>query len=233
VPTTATAPPTTTPAAPTTAASGERTYVIGQSVEGRPITVAERGSPDGKPVLVVGVIHGDETAGTAVVRDLETMPVPAGLHLYLVASMNPDGEAHGTRTNAHQVDLNRNFPLRWAPLGRPGDSQYAGTGPASEPETQAIVAFIDQVRPELSVWYHQDLNRLSPETGAKGVLVRRYASLTGLPVVPVTGGTYTGTATTWEEQSVGGSAALLVELGPTLSTQQAARHASAVLTVAA
>src|SRR5262249_58324211 len=131
----------------------------------------------------------------------------------------------------HQVDLNRNFPLRWAPLGHPGDDEYAGTGPLSEPESKAMADFITKIRPDLSVWYHQDLDRLSPETGAKGVLVRRYAQMTGLPIVPVTGGTYTGTATPWEEQLVKGSAALLVELGPTLSAQQAATHADALLSL--
>ena len=53
--------------------------------------------------------------------------------------MNPDGQAAQRRTNANLVDLNRNFPYHWAPLGVPGDSEYGGTGPASEPETQAIV----------------------------------------------------------------------------------------------
>jgi protein MpaA len=234
IPTTTIPPTTTTPVPatsvpPTTTTASGSSYVIGQSVEGRPITVVERGTPGGNVVLVVGVIHGNETAGLAVVKDLETMPVPAGVHLYLVESMNPDGQAHDTRQNARQVDLNRNFPLRWAPLGRPGDEEYAGPAPLSEPESQAMAAFITKIRPALSIWYHQDLNRLSPDTGAKGVLVRRYAQMTGLPIVPVTGGTYTGTATPWEEQLVKGSAALLVELGPTLSAQQAATHADAVL----
>jgi murein peptide amidase A len=211
----------------------ERSYEIGRSVQGRPITVVERGTPGGKVVLVVGVIHGNETAGVEVVRDLVVAPVPEGMHLYLVESMNPDGQAHGTRTNANQVDLNRNFPLRWAPLGEPGDSEYGGTGPASEPETQAMVTLTLAIQPELAVWYHQDLNRLSPATGEKGRMVERYADLTGLPIMPVTGGTYTGTASPWQESVVPGSAAFIVELGETLSDDQAATHASALLDVAA
>jgi protein MpaA len=211
----------------------ERSYEIGRSVEGRPITVVERGTLGGKVVLVVGVIHGNETAGVQVVRDLVRAPVPEGIHLYLVESMNPDGQAHDTRTNAHEVDLNRNFPLRWAPLGQPGDWEYGGPGPASEPETQAMVAFTMEVQPELAIWYHQDLNRLSPATGEKGELVQRYSELTGLPIMPVTGGTYTGTATPWQESVVPGSAAFIVELGGTVSNDQAATHASAVLDIAA
>jgi protein MpaA len=210
----------------------DRSYEIGRSVQGRPITVVERGTPGGKVVLVVGVIHGNETAGVEVVRDLVTAPVPEGIHLYLVESMNPDGQAHDTRTNANQVDLNRNFPLRWAPLGEPGDWEYGGSGPASEPETQAMVALTMEIQPELAVWYHQDLNRLSPATGEKGRMVERYADLTGLPIMPVTGGTYTGTASPWQESVVPGSAAFIVELGETLSDEQAVTHASALLAIA-
>jgi protein MpaA len=223
----------TTPAVRTEPPSGiERSYEIGQSVEGRPITVIERGTQGGKVVLVVGVIHGNEPAGVQIVRDLVVARVPEGIHLYLVDVMNPDGLAHDTRTNAHDVDLNRNFPYRWAPLGQPGDWQYAGPGPGSEPETQAMVAFISEIRPELAVWYHQDLYRLSPATGAKGLLVQRYADLTGLPIVPVTGGTYTGTASPWQENVISGSAAFIVELGPTLSDEEAVTHAAAVLDIA-
>ena len=88
---------------------------LGRSVEGRPITAVERGTPGGTAVLVIGCIHGDEDAGMAVVDDLMTDTVPDGVDLWLVPSMNPDGQAHQVRTNAHQVDLNRNFPQNWAP----------------------------------------------------------------------------------------------------------------------
>jgi protein MpaA len=158
--------------------------------------------------------------------------VPDGVDLWLVPSMNPDGQAHQVRANAHQVDLNRNFPQGWAPLGAPGDSQYAGTGPASEPETAAVVTLVEQVRPTLTVWYHQDLNRIDVGTGRAGQIQRRYAELTGLPVAPVTGGTYTGTATQWEAAKVPKGVAFIVELGPTLDRASAKTHADAVLALA-
>jgi protein MpaA len=183
-------------------------------------------------VLVIGVIHGDEPAGLAVVDQLEQAPIPAGVDLWVVPSMNPDGQAARRRTNAHLVDLNRNFPRRWAPLDRPGQPEYAGPAPASEPETRAIVALISLVRPELVIWYHQDLNRIAPASGHAGQVRREYAALTGLPVLPVTGGTYTGTASTWAQANVRDSVSFIVELGPTLTPEQADRHAAAVLTVA-
>lgn len=219
-----TEPPTSTPVV--------QQLEIGRSVEGRPITAIERGTPGGTAVLVIGCIHGDEDAGVAVVDQLMTAVVPEGVDLWLVPSMNPDGQAHQRRTNAHQVDLNRNFPQNWGPLGQPGDSEYAGTGPASEPETAAIVALIQRVRPSLAVWYHQDLNRIDVGSGRAGQIQRRYAELTGLPVAPVTGGTYTGTATQWESAAVSRGIAFIVELGPTLDAAGAATHAGAVLTLA-
>jgi protein MpaA len=205
---------------------------LGHSVEGRPITAIERGTKGGTKVVVIGVIHGDEDAGAAIVDRLAEVDVPAGIDLWLVPSMNPDGQADGTRTNAHQVDLNRNFPLGWAKLGQPGDWQYAGTGPASEPETKAIVAFLEAVEPSLVIWYHQDLNRIAPAAGRAGKIRRRYAELTGLPIEPVTGGTYTGVAAGWARSTLPSAVAFIVELGPTLTAPQADTHAQAVLAVA-
>ena len=62
--------------------------------------------------------------------------------------------------------------------------------------------------------------------------MQHYSEETGLPIVPVTGGTYTGTATPWQESVIGGSMAFIVELGATLSDQEAATHAAAVLDIA-
>src|SRR3954451_17204022 len=79
--------------------------IIGTSVERRPIEVTHAGTGGDRRVLVIGVIHGDEPAGLAIVHDLSSLPVPAGVDLYLVDTMNPDGLAVGRRTNANGVDL--------------------------------------------------------------------------------------------------------------------------------
>jgi protein MpaA len=216
----------------TTAADAIQQIEIGRSVQGRPIVAVERGTPGGRRVLVVGVIHGDEDAGLAIVERLLRVPVPEGIDLWVVPTMNPDGTALGQRTNANGVDLNRNFPYRWGPIAEPGDWQYAGTEPASEPETAAMVGFVSLLQPELGIWYHQDLYRISPGQGRDGELRARYAELTGLPLVRVTGGTYTGVAATWQRQTLAGAIAFIVELGPTLSGAEADRHAAAVVDVA-
>ena len=195
---------------------------------------SHRGTPGGTVILVVGVIHGNENAGLAIVDQLATMPLPAGIDLWLLPLMNPDGYANDVRGNEHGVDLNRNFPHDWTPIAQPGNWQYSGSGPASEPETQAYIAFTERIGPALTLWYHQDLNRVSPSTGRDGPLRQRYAELTGLPyeVVSGPGSVYTGVAATWTRRSLPNAMSFIVELGPTLSAAQAKVHAGAVLAIA-
>jgi murein peptide amidase A len=226
------APTTTLPGIAGVATDALQVLEIGRSVNGRPITAVERGTPGGTVVLVIGVIHGDEAAGVKIVEELATAALPPGIDLWLIESMNPDGQAAATRTNAHLVDLNRNFPYNWAPLGEPGDSQYGGAGPASEPETQAIVEFVSAIHPDIGVWYHQDLFRIAPGQPGRDAEVRaRYAELTGLPVLDISGGTYTGVAATWQRTTISDGVAFIVELGPTLSRAEAAVHAAAVIEI--
>lgn len=209
------------------------TVELGRSVLGVPIVAERYGTPGGRRVLVIGVIHGNEQAGTLIVDQLRRGAVPEGVELWLVESMNPDGQAIDDRQNANQVDLNRNFPYTWGPIGMPGDGQYAGTGPASEPETQAMVNFIAQLRPDIAVWYHQDLFVISPSEGREGRVRARYSELTGIPLGGISGGTYTGIAATWarNELRIDDSVAFIVELGPTLSVDEAAVHADAIRTI--
>ena len=96
-----------------------------------------------------------------------------------------------------------------------------------------MVALGDAVRPDLILWYHQDLFRISPSTGRDGEARARYAAIAGLPLIEVTGGTYTGTASQWSrtvatEVGIG----FTVELGPTLSETDITNHVAAVLAVA-
>lgn len=208
-------------------------FEIGRSVNGVPITVVRRGDPSGTRVLAVGVIHGNEADGVAIIDRLRTDPVPPGVELWLVRSMNPDGEAIGDRQNANLVDLNRNFPEHWDVLGEPGFWQYGGVGPASEPETQAMVALGSGVRPDIVLWYHQDLFRLAPGTGRAGDIRLRYAEIAGLPIVDISGGTYTGTASQWARTVIpDGGVGITVELGPTLSADEVDRHVAAVGAIA-
>ena len=205
---------------------------FGESAEGRSLTVTHRGDP-AAPVrlLAVGSIHGNETAGHAVIARLRRLEPPPGVQLWLVETANPDGVRHGTRQNARGVDLNRNFPFRWAGGGRAFDIYYPGRAAASEPETRALKRLIADVEPDLTVYYHQHMRLVALAHGADNAPVRAYARRVGLPAhqLPY----YRGTATSWQNHRRPGSTAFVVELpaGP-LSRRAANRHARAVLALA-
>jgi protein MpaA len=166
--------------------------LLGRSVQGRPIVAYEVGDPAGIPVLVVGCIHGNEPAGIAVARYLLHNP-PAGLDLWIVPVLNPDGRVHKTRGNAHGVDLNRNFPYRWRRLG---GVYYSGRRPLSEVEARIAHSLILRTHPSVSVWFHQHLD-LVWASGGNLRVERRFAEVSGLPYrhchrspeAPSTGGT--------------------------------------------
>lgn len=205
---------------------------FGTSVQGRPLKAIERGTPGGTPVMVVGVIHGDEDEGLRIVDKLGSMPVPPGIDLWLVPTINPDGTALGQRQNARGVDLNRNFPTGWAPLGKPGYWQYGGASAASEPETAAMVTLMERIRPAITVWYHQDVDVVSPG-GHRDEVYTKYAEIVTQKVAEVTGGTYTGTATQFTNSLRPDSAGFVVELPARVPGTMVLRHASAVLAVSA
>jgi murein peptide amidase A len=212
------------------ATAGAATY--GRSATGRPLEVECAGDPAAPVrVLVVGSIHGNETAGHAVVRRLSRLAPPAGVRLWLVEHANPDGVRAATRQNARGVDLNRNFPFRWAGGGRPFDTYFPGPRRASEPETRALQALVAQVEPSLTVYYHQHMRLVVLPRGADRVPVRAYARRVGLPArwLP----RYHGTAIGWQNHRSPGTTAFVVELpaGP-LSRRAVARHARAVLAIA-
>jgi murein peptide amidase A len=205
-----------------------RTILIGHSARGRPIRAVEVGDPSKPATLVVGCIHGNECAGIAIVRRLRAS-APRGVHLWLVATLNPDGLAANTRQNGHGVDLNRNWPVDWRGGGRPWDTYYPGPRPLSEPETRAGLAFLLRVKPSVSVWYHQHL-AIVWGSASHLVLERRYSRLTGLPLhhLPAP----SGAATRWERRQFPGATAFVVELpAGRLSPAAVRRHAAAVLAI--
>src|SRR6266496_702733 len=119
-----------------------RTVLLGRSWQGRPIRAVEVGNPAGTRVLVVGCIHGNETAGIAIADALEHLSSPPDLDLWIVPDLNPDGVAAGSRQNAHGVDLNRNFPWRWRPM-----SGVYASGPRPLSEREARIAHALILRP--------------------------------------------------------------------------------------
>ncbi len=204
-----------------------QSVLLGRSALGRPIRAVRAGDPAAPAkVLVVGCIHGDECAGTAVTSLLAPGPVPAGVELWLVADLNPDGFAAGARQNGSGVDLNRNFPSGWRRGGLAWDPEYPGPAPASEPETRIAMRLVRRLRPRVTIWFHQP-QALVRAWGQSVPVARRFARLAGLPFRRIPW--LAGTAPNWQNHRFPGTSAFVVELPPgPLSARSAARYAQAV-----
>lgn len=218
--------------APSAVARAPVTEVVGHSHRGRPIVATVVGDPGAqRRVLVVGCIHGTEPAGRSITRRLARVIAPRGVALWIVDSFNPDGCAAGTRGNARGVDLNRNQPRRWRPLGPRGTLFHAGVRPRSERESRAIAALVRRVRPALSFWYHQHA-ALVDDSGGDRRIGRCLAALTGLPFRRF--GRPPGSITSWQNHTFRHATALVVELPPgRLSRREISAHADGVLALAA
>lgn len=208
------------------AASAPAAVPLGRSVDGRAIEAVEVGDPAGTPILVVGCIHGNETAGVAVVRRLETLS-PRGIDLWLVPVLNPDGVAAGTRGNAHSVDLNRNFPYRWRRLGGVYDS---GPQPLSEPEARIAYRLIRRIHPLVSIWFHQHRDLVWASGGNRAV-ERRFAAVSRLAYHPLPA--LAGSAIDWQNHELPGTTAFAAELPAGAASPAAVdRYMRAVLAAA-
>jgi protein MpaA len=199
--------------------------VIGRSVLGRPIVAWSFGSDRAaRRVLVVGCIHGNECAGLAITSELRNARAPTGVQLWLVPELNPDGTAADTRQNARGVDLNRNFPFEWQPIGDP--TYYSGPQPVSEPETRAAMSLVRRIKPAVTIWYHQHMDLVAMAGGDRGV-ARRYAQVAGLRATCLT--FLSGVETAWSNHTFPGTTSFVVELPAGLVAPAAlARHLRAV-----
>ncbi|XP_076377356.1 carboxypeptidase B isoform X1 [Megalopta genalis] len=139
---------------------------IGNSVEGRSLKVLRisNGKPNAPALWIDGGIHAREWISPAAVTYIIDYLVDNSDSLeadyYILPVANPDGyEYTFTRdrlwrknrrraigSSCTGVDLNRNFGYRWGGKGTSKDpcrEIYAGSGPFSEPETNAIRNFFE------------------------------------------------------------------------------------------
>lgn len=208
-------------------ASASERSVIGHSLQGRPIVTTLSGNPDAPlKVLIVGCVHGNEPAGIRVARRLLTSSPLHRAALWIVPTLNPDGLAAGTRGNARGVDLNRNFPFRWRPLE---GLEYSGTRPLSEPESRAAAHLTREIRPDLTIWFHQPFG-LVDRSGGNPEVERRFAELAGLPLGSIP--RPPGSASSWQNRVLPGSTAFVVELPIVVTAGLVRRSARAVRTLA-
>ncbi|HEX5376624.1 MAG TPA: M14 family metallopeptidase, partial [Solirubrobacterales bacterium] len=166
-------------------------------------------------LLVFGCIHGDECAASGIepLAPGSGCPDPHS-EIFLVRNLNPDGFAAGSRLNGRGVDLNRNFPSGWRPIGRPGDPQHSGPRPFSEPETRLAARIVRALEPEATIWFHQH-RQPRPLVRAWGQSVpgaRAFAHLARLPFRRLPWPD--GTAPNWQNHRFPGTSSFVVELPP-------------------
>ncbi|XP_043288590.1 carboxypeptidase B-like isoform X1 [Venturia canescens] len=140
---------------------------IGKSFEGRPLKVLRisKGEPGVPAIWIDGGIHAREwispAAVTYIINHLVENSEQLEADYYILPVVNPDGYEYTFRGDrlwrknrsspenggvCIGVDLNRNFGYCWGGLGtsnRTCREIYAGTGPFSEPETNAIKNFFE------------------------------------------------------------------------------------------
>jgi len=153
-------------------------YIAGKSVEGRPIEYIVLGH--GSDVtFILATIHGNETAGTPLVRRLtrylrQNPKLLHGRKIVALPVANPDGMANKTRGNVRGVDLNRNFDT-----ANRRNSRRFGRSALCEPESRIIKNLISQYSPNRIVTFHQPLSCIDYDGPARAIALRmaRYCDL--------------------------------------------------------
>jgi predicted deacylase len=190
---------------------------IGESVKGLPLEVYRYGTGPVERLIVAGMHGGGEYNTVQLVEELmaylDDHPeiVPQEVTLYFLHALNPDGIARSLsylgRANANGVDLNRNWPDGWKKdWDRTGCwiTTYVtgGKKPASEPETQALMAFIQAHHFSGLINYHSAALGIFPggvpSTDGSKQLAEVIAAVSTYHYPPIdTGCEYTGGMVDW------------------------------------
>jgi protein MpaA len=126
--------------------------MIGESLNAIPLHAYLPAQWGEDRLLVMAEVHGEEGDTKHVLSATLRSIQPHALRAAVILCANPDGALVGTRGNARNVNLNRNFPThdwtaepnatRWE-LAMPRETMLSsGTAPASEPEVQTLIRFI-------------------------------------------------------------------------------------------
>lgn len=152
------------------------------------------GSFSNNPILVVGVVHGDEPQGEDLINRYLAGNESGML---FIPSLNPDGKQLGRRTNSNGVDINRNFPTKnWELTEK--DNYFGGESPASEIETKFLAEVIEEYKPRLILTLHTPYKIVNYDGPAKEIS-EKISEMISYPVeesigypTPGSFGTYAG-----------------------------------------
>jgi hypothetical protein len=179
--------PPSEPSPPWLTVAPTEAQVIGHSTGGHPIEVYRFGKGP-IHVALIGGIHGGYEWNTILLAyemidyyTIHPSEIPDSISLYIIPSANPDGQFLVTgqegrfspegvpvdvpagRFNANGVDLNRNWPCNWEPVGYWGDYEVdAGTRPFSEIETRALRDFLLDEGIDAAVFWHSSAEAVYP-----------------------------------------------------------------------
>ena len=156
-------------------------------------------------LLVMAGIHGEEPETTFLLsRVLRAFDEPFESIAFILCA-NPDGVSLGTRGNAGGVDLNRNFKTQnfstekvgsRSILEAPRDTLLSpGAFAESEPETQALVALIEKLKPASVLAMHAPMGCV--DAPQKTTLVEGVMETFNLPWLPDIGYKTPGSFGTW------------------------------------
>jgi len=166
--------------------SHRRELVIGRTVLGRPIEAVHFTPPSyaqaRPPALLFAAIHGDEAVTQLMLERLadELIERPPGRDTWIVPCVNVDGVLAGTRNNANDVDLNRNFAsASWGTQRRPGYNP--GGAAEDQPETQALVALIERINAFRLIALHSTYRMINWD-GCAEPLAKELGERCGYPV---------------------------------------------------
>ena len=143
------------------------------SVKGEPIFHLDYAGVSAKPkkILVLSLIHGDETHAGGLGRFwVERLnKVDARNTWRIIPVANPDGVKAKTRTNAEGVDLNRNFPTLdwsseaqnfWKQEARGAPRKFPGYAAGKEPEVRCLINHLEEYKPDFVISIHTPLKVL-------------------------------------------------------------------------